>query len=180
MDRTYPHKKVQSSKPSEAVSTNTTPAELTSNETASDSANSANSVISIGLEPQKNLLPMRPPVILTDSINTDENPSTESVHDTGAPSSGYQANTVKSSPQAMQTDVEFTRTSVGLESPNGLSISPSRCPTNLDFQTAVRAVISETKVQEICNGQLVHARIPWETSDDRVTVWVNCSFILQQ
>ena len=87
---------------------------------------------------------------------------------------------MKSNPQAMQTEVEFTGGSERSESPNGFLISPSRCPTNLNFQTAVRAVISETKVQEICNGQLVQARIPWEISDDRVTMWVNRSFLLQQ
>lgn len=103
-----------------------------------------------------------------------------SVNDTGSSSSGYQANTAKSSPQALQTDVEFTGDSVGSESPNEFSVSPSRCLTNLDFKTAVRAVIGETDVQEICNGQLVQVRVPWEMSDNRVTMWVNCSFILQQ
>lgn len=180
MDQTYPHKKIQPSKtPPAPVSTIGTPAKHTSNETESDSANSENSIISIGWDPLENLLPTRLPVILT-IVNTDEDSSTETVNVTGAPSSEFQANTAKSNPRATQTEVEFTGDRERSESPNGLLISRSSCPVNQNFQTAVRAVISETKVQEICDGQLVQARIPWEMSDGRVTVWVNCSFLLQQ
>lgn len=156
------------------------PATPTGNEAASDCASSENTGMLIVSGSRANLLRNTSLAIQT-NIVADNVPCSVSVNDPEAPSLGFKANPQKNSPQAIQTetDVEFTGDGERSESPNSLSDSPSRPLMNLDFRTAVSAVISEMNVQEICNGQLVQFTVPWEMSDDRVTVWVNCSFILQ-
>jgi hypothetical protein len=182
VDRAYRHKKVRISRtPPQPSSEKGPPATPTGNEAASDCASSKITGMWTVSRSRANLLRNRSLAIQTNII-TDNVPRSVSVNDSEDPSLGFKANPQKNSPQAIQTetDMEFTGDSERSESPNSLSDPPSRPPMNLDFRTAVSAVISERNVQGICNGQLVQFTVPWEMSDDRVTVWVNCSFILQQ